>query len=106
MAEHRFFCYVEGLADEWEAISVDFDISVSGRSLDDVKTTLKSAILTYIEDAKNEGEPARTRLLSRRMPKRVQFAWVLKIFAHRFLRSPSKNADVHFEGRYDFSCPV
>jgi hypothetical protein len=104
MAERRFLCYVEGIGDKWEAISVDFDIAVSGCSLDEIKTILTSAILTYIEDANKEEERARKRLLSRRMPRRVQFAWILKIIAHELFRSTSNNAGALFEGRYEFSC--
>jgi hypothetical protein len=73
--ERRFLCYFEGLGDEWEAISVDYDIAVCGRSLDEVKRLLKSAILSYIEDAGKEEESERERLLNRRMPWTVLLGW-------------------------------
>jgi hypothetical protein len=104
--ERRFLCYFEGLGDEWEAISVDYDIAVCGHSLDEVKDLLKSAILTYIEDANKEEERARKHLLSRRMPKMRQLSWTLKIIANRIRRIPLKRGDAIFEGRFEFSCPV
>lgn len=52
MTKPLFLCYFERSGDEWEGISVDYDIAVCGRSADEVKTLLKSAILSYIEDAK------------------------------------------------------
>jgi hypothetical protein len=104
MTERRHLCYYEGLGDEWEAISVDFDIAVCGRSLDEVKALLKSAIRTYIEDANNEEEGARKRLLSRRMPKTVQFVWVLKILGQQVRQQLHLEKRSAAEGR--FECPA
>jgi hypothetical protein len=104
--ERRFLCYFEGRGNEWEAISVDYDIAVYGHSLDEVKNQLKSAILTYIEDAGKERGMARKRLLGRRIPKTVQLRWFLKIIAHGARRPPLKRGDTAFEGRFEFSCPV
>jgi hypothetical protein len=102
MTERHFRYYYEGLGDEWEAISVEYDIAVSGRSLDEVKRLLKAAILSYIEDASKEDERARKRLLNRRMPWMVRLGWHLRIIKNR-LHLKSRSAA---EGRFDLTCPA
>lgn len=102
MTERQFLCYFEGQGNEWEAISVDYDIAVCGRSLDEAKHLLKSAILSYLEDAGKEGARARDRLLSRRMPWTVHLGWKLKIFMQKMHLKRRRPVG----GRFDLSCPA
>jgi hypothetical protein len=104
MTERQFRCYYECRGNEWEAISVDYDIAVSGDSFDEVKRVLRAAILSYIEDANKEDKETRERLLNRRMPKLVQFRWKFKILVHSMFPGVKKgNKD--FEERFVVSCP-
>ncbi len=99
MTKPLFLCYFERSGDEWEGISVDYDIAVCGRSADEVKTLLKSAILSYIEDANKEEKEARERLLNRRVPKMLQLQWKLSILTHSWFSTKKGKQD--FE---DFMC--
>ena len=65
-------CYAWGRQGDWEAICVDLDIAVSGRSMHEVMETLQNAIRTYIADAMQEDEMNRARLLNRRSPWHVR----------------------------------
>lgn len=64
----------------WEAFSLDFDLAVQGRSFEEVSEGLKEAISTYLKDVAVEQEPARSRLLRRRVPMRVRLMWAWRFF--------------------------
>src|ERR1019366_5282937 len=102
MTDRRFLCYYEGQGDEWEAISVDYDIAVCGHSLDEAKCLLRSAILSYLEDVEQEDARARRRLLSRRMPWTQRLLWKLRIFMQQ-LRLKKRSP---IDGRFDLTCPA
>lgn len=70
----RILCVAEGRDNEWEALCLDFDLAVQGRSFDEVRHLMNQAILTYIEDAANEAPRDRARLLGRRAPLRVRMS--------------------------------
>jgi hypothetical protein len=74
------FCVARRQGDRWEAICLDLDIAVEGRSFDEVRNLLEEAVSTYIEDALAEAEPARSQLLARRVPFFVRFLWALRFF--------------------------
>ena len=101
MPERRYICFYECRENQCEAISIDYDIAVAGRSLDEVKALLKSAIDSYIEDANRLEEPARQRLLNRRMPTRTRLRWLLKIIFHRLNLSRHASAS---EGQFEVAC--
>lgn len=101
MANRTYLCFYEGAGSDWEAISVDFDIAVCGSSLDEVKTSLRSAIHTYIEEANKENKTVRDRLLRRRMPILVYFGWHLKIIWQN-LRPKKQNS--LSDGKFDVPC--
>ena len=75
-----FHCYAHGHADTWEAICVDLDIAVQGRSLDEVKSLLDRAIRTYLEDALVESPEVARQLLSRRAPFPVRAKLALAVW--------------------------
>jgi hypothetical protein len=76
----QFFCVARRHGDGWEAMCLDLDIAVQGRSFDEVRSLLGEAVSTYIEDALAEAEPARSQLLARRVPFFVRFLWALRFF--------------------------
>ncbi|MDR3460938.1 MAG: hypothetical protein P4L76_01320 [Beijerinckiaceae bacterium] len=98
-----FNCYIEGSGDQWEAICVDLDISVTARSLAETKALLDSAVASYVHDALQEAEPARSQLLSRRSPLSVRLAWRARMAL--FALVPPRNKP-RFEGSFALPCPV
>lgn len=104
MAGRHFLCYFEGHGDEWEAISVDYDIAACGRSLDEVESLLRSAIMSYIEDAGKEEERERERLINRRMPWIVRLVWKWRIIRqeiHSKRRSAIEGRVISIAGKSD-----
>ena len=93
-------CYARGVPGHWEAICVDLDIAVQGRSFDEVKQSLNRAIETYIEDAMQEPPEVACKLLSRRAPfyVRARYAIAQAFYA---LRKHPRNGD----GQAGFSIP-
>lgn len=65
-------CYAIGGKDGWEAICVDLDLAVQGRSFYEVYATLNAAIRDYINSASNESPEQAKRLLSRTAPWHVR----------------------------------
>ena len=70
-------CYATGQDEEWEAICLDLDISVQGRSFQEVFRSLEEAIALYLESVAELPENERAHLLNRSVPLklRLQFAW-------------------------------
>lgn len=99
-----FWCFAHGSdADGWEALCVDLDIAVEGRSFDDVKHILESAIRSYCADALNESPKDRDRLLSRRAPLYVRLGCWLRL-AGNALRPRSSNRDL--KAGFELPCPA
>jgi hypothetical protein len=75
-----FFCVAHGSSRGWEALCLDFDISVQGHTFEEVRCGLEDAVRTYVEDALKEDEPHRSRLLNRRPPLGIRLLWAARIF--------------------------
>lgn len=82
MRPRNLWSYAHGDASGWEAICVDLDIAVQGRSLDEVRGLLAEAVETYVEDAQREAPAAAKRLLNRRAPWSVRVKFALLFLAH------------------------
>ena len=93
-----FTCYIEGANDDWQAHCADFDISVNGRSLDETKLRLETAVRSYVGDALSEPEPARSRLLNRRSPLWTRITWRLRVA----ISALGPRAKPEFEGQRTF----
>jgi hypothetical protein len=76
----EFLCVARHENEWWEALCLDFDLAVQGRSFDEVRALLDEAVNSYIEDAGAEAEPARSQLLARRAPLHVRFLWAWRFF--------------------------
>jgi hypothetical protein len=61
-------CFAEGQKDRWEAICLEFDIAVQGRSLEEVFHSLNAAIDMYVESVMALPEAERAEFLNRRAP--------------------------------------
>jgi hypothetical protein len=93
------FCYAEGTDDAWEAICLDFDISVQGTSVQDVMSKLDVAIKEYFEYVRTLPEEEQKRFLTRHVPWYVQLNLALKtLFAWLCHRRDTK-------GRHSYSVP-
>ena len=70
-------CYAVGRGEDWEAICLDLDISVQGRSFKEVFDSLEQAVMLDLETVAELPERERAHLLNRPVPLRVrlQFAW-------------------------------
>lgn len=68
MAGRDFLCFAEGDEKGWEALCVDLDISIQGKSFDEVQECLEQAVASYVEDAMAEDEDTRRKLLGRVAP--------------------------------------
>jgi hypothetical protein len=68
MQQKSLRCYAHGRPGEWQAICLDFDIAVQGKSFEEVRDSLREAIRGYIEHASTEDEQTRHALLNRRAP--------------------------------------
>ena len=69
-------CYAEGSQGHWEALCLDFDLAVQGKSFDEVYRELNSMIGSYVETVSEYPEKERRRFLNRRAPflLRLKFA--------------------------------
>ncbi len=78
--EPVLICVAHGHEGAWEALCLDFDLAVQGRSLSEVRNSLENAINDYVDAARAEAEPARSKLLNRRAPFAVRFMWAIRFF--------------------------
>ena len=101
--ERTVLCFAHGREGAWEAICLDYDIAVAGRSFEEVKALLDHAIATYVEDAMNEDERTRRALLNRRAPFHVRARHIA-----RFLSAALRHRSRDRETQVGFSvpCPV
>lgn len=88
-------CYAWGRHGDWEAICVDLDIAVSGRSLHEVVSLIEEAVDSYIKDAMQEDSLDRARLLSRKAPWHVRARLAL-MSAYASLRAPREDGHATF----------
>jgi hypothetical protein len=99
-----FWCVAYQRDGEWQALCLDLDIAVHGRSFADVKHCLGEAVSSYVQDALKEDEPARRRLLSRKAPLSVRFPWALRLFFRSILSN--KKSDSDQAAGFPISCPA
>jgi predicted RNase H-like HicB family nuclease len=74
--EIPLFAIARGHEGHWEAICLDFDIAVQGRTFNEVEGLLRVAVETYVEDAMKEDEATRAKLLARRAPLSARLSWI------------------------------
>lgn len=104
MARKRLVCYAHGRGDTWEAICVDLDLAVHGRSLIDVQQRLDHAVSTYIEDARKETPATASLLLNRRAPFAVRARYNLSFLVHSLLRRRGSDGD--YKANFELPCPA
>ncbi len=82
-------CYAEGVNDQWEALCVDFDLAVQGRSFDEVYGKLNEQIELYLEGISALPPEEQRRLLNRKIP----FLERIRIYAKLLATVVSRKAD-------------
>jgi predicted RNase H-like HicB family nuclease len=100
MANRTLHCYAEGRDGEWEAICLDLDIAVQGRSFEEVVTSLREAVSLYLETLADLEPKQRQSLLRRTAPLTVR----LKFLVHAARALFSDHND-HSE-RHQFTMPL
>jgi hypothetical protein len=103
MQTRKLLCFAEGHGSSYEAICVDLDIAVEGRSLQEAVELLNRAIETYVEDAQKEDEATAHRLLSRRAPWHVRLGYKLRFATHLLTRRRTNGSE---EASFDVACPA
>jgi predicted RNase H-like HicB family nuclease len=78
LATRTLRCYAEGKEGDWEAICLDLDIAVQGRSFEEVFGSLQQAISLYLETVADLPADQQPALLRRQVP----FTIRLKFLAH------------------------
>ena len=100
----KLVCFARGREGDWEAICLDFDIAVHGRSFEDVQQLLRISIADYIESAAQESPEAAARLLRRSAPVHVVAGYIIAFLWHNF-RKGGKGDD-HLEHSFQMPCPA
>jgi len=106
MVTRELQCFVRGRNNEWEAICVDLDISVQGRSMSETIDALKLAICDYVELALDEKASVSEALLNRRAPWWVRAKLRLS-FILSALRAKGRNdSGGHMDASLSIPCPA
>jgi hypothetical protein len=100
LATRTLHCYAEGRDGEWEAVCLDLDIAVQGRSFEDVFASMQQAIALYLETVADLELEARRSLLHRSAPLSVR----LKFLGHA-VRELFSDHDGHNQ-RHQFTMPL
>jgi len=97
-----FLCFARGHGSEWEAICVDLDIAVQGRSFNEVRQGLEEAVASYVESAHAEDAETCSKLLNRRAP-----LWVVLLWTWRVLKSAWRSrSDNDTSASFPVACPA
>jgi hypothetical protein len=100
----KLICFARGREGDWEAICLNYDIAVHGRSFDEVEKLLSISIADYVESAMQEPPEAAARLLNRRVPRHVFLAYILAFLWHN-IRGGGKGDD-RLEHSFQMPCPA
>lgn len=92
-------CYAEGCDPSWEAFCLSFDLTVQGRSFDEVKRKLENAIEGYLESVKELPPADQRRLLNRRAPISVWLTPLVKLFLTGYRKRDDRL-------RHEFTLPL
>jgi predicted RNase H-like HicB family nuclease len=92
-------CYAEGQNGEWEAICLDLDIAVQGRSFEDVLCSLREAIALYLETVADLPAGEQCSLLKRPAPLAIRFKFLVHAARGVFAAGDDRE-------RHQFTMPV
>lgn len=102
MTTFRYFCVAEGCDESgWEAICLNLDIAVEGRTLADVKGRLIEAVESYMDQVSKLPEVDQRRLLNRAVPLGLNLKYAFRLFWHSFR---SKRRDGGLQASFEIPC--
>lgn len=102
----KFWCFAHGREGSWEAICLDLDIAVHGRSLDDVRARLNEAIGEYVEIAMAEDPVNRDALLNRKVPRLVRANYRARYYLGYLLGRKRAKPDGDHTAGFSLTCPA
>ena len=79
-AGRTLHCYATEADGQWEAICLDLDIAVQGRSFQETDAALAKAIHLYLEEVAMLDDAEREALLSRRAPLWTRIVYAFEAF--------------------------
>ena len=93
-------CHAEGIPGAWEAICLDFDLSVQGESFEQVYRDLNTSIEIYMEYVNGLPEAERAAFARRRVPLtlRLRFLWYV-------IRGLFDGNDASNKTRHEYTAP-
>jgi ribosomal protein L39E len=103
MENRTLLCIAKGHDGDWEAICLDLDIAVQGKSFAEVQGLLNEAVSTYIEDVAKEDAATRARLLNRRVPLWVRLNYIGRFVWHALA---ARNRRDGLQGSFEIPCPA
>jgi predicted RNase H-like HicB family nuclease len=93
-------CYAEGRDGDWEAICLDLDIAVQGRSFEEVFGSLREAIELYLESVSSLRPDERRSLLHRPAPILIRLKFLTQALRGLFV---DRDGD---RERHQFTMPL
>ena len=100
MAARTLHCYAEGQDGDWEAICLDLDVAVQGRSFEEVFDGLKQAISLNLRTVADLPPEERPFLLHRPVPFLVRLKFLAQAVGELF---PGTDGD---RQRHQFTLPL
>jgi predicted RNase H-like HicB family nuclease len=100
LATRTLHCYAEGRDADWEAICLDLDIVVQGRSFEEVFASLRDAIALYLETVEDLPAGERRSLLHRSAPLSVRLKFLIHAMRGLFGDGGSQHQ------RHQFTMPL
>ena len=87
------WCYAEGRPGNWEAVCLDFDLAVQGRSFDEVYRELDESISMYMEYVSSLPEREQRRFLSRKVPLNLRLRFILVLLVTTLFKNSGDDRD-------------
>jgi predicted RNase H-like HicB family nuclease len=87
---HVVICYAEGHEGAWEAFCLNFDLSVQGKTFQEVYDKLAEALELYLQGVFSLPEADQKRLLKRRAPLSAWAGFLLRMFKIVFTKRDDK----------------
>jgi len=88
-----FLAFVERNGSNWEAVCLDFDLAVQGRSYDEAIAKLRDQVLLFLDGLDDLPPADQERLLRRRVPLHLQLRWLTTAAWSLLRRRPGAGPD-------------
>lgn len=99
LADRTLHCSAEGRDGDWEAICLDLDIAVQGRSFEEVFGSLQEAISLYFEAVAELPANQRPALFHRPVPLPIRLRFLVHVIRGLFSAGDDRQ-------RHQFTMPV